>query len=70
MKALVHDGNGNIAIEDRPEPTLVDPNDAIVRITRSTICTSDLHIIHGAVRAFEAREDDCLKMVITPWEER
>ncbi|MDO5043143.1 MAG: alcohol dehydrogenase, partial [Slackia sp.] len=28
---------------------LVDPNDAIVRITRSTICTSDLHIIHGAV---------------------
>lgn len=49
MKALVHDGNGNIAIEDRPKPALVDPNDAIVRITRSTICTSDLHIIHGAV---------------------
>ena len=49
MKALVHDGNGHIALEDRPEPQLRVPTDAIIRVTRSTICTSDLHIIHGAV---------------------
>ena len=49
MKALVHDGNGHIALEDWPEPQLRVPTDAIVRVTRSTICTSDLHIIHGAV---------------------
>lgn len=49
MKALVHDGNGAIAIEDRPTPTIDTPDDAIIRVTRSTICTSDLHIIHGAV---------------------
>ena len=49
MKALVHDGSGHIALEDRPEPQLQSPTDAIVRVTRSTICTSDLHIIHGAV---------------------
>lgn len=49
MKALVHDGNGHITLEDRPEPQLQSPTDAIVRVTRSTICTSDLHIIHGAV---------------------
>lgn len=49
MKALVHDGNGTIAIEDRPKPEPMEPGDAIVRVTRSTICTSDLHIIHGAV---------------------
>ena len=49
MKALVHDGNGHISLEDRPEPQLQSPTDAIVRVTRSTICTSDLHIIHGAV---------------------
>lgn len=49
MKALVHDGNGHIALEDRPDPQLQSPTDAIVRVTRSTICTSDLHIIHGAV---------------------
>ena len=51
MKALVHDGNGHIALEDRLEPQLRVPTDAIVRVTRSTICTSDLHIIHGAVPA-------------------
>ena len=47
MKALVHDGSGHIAFEDRPEPQLQLPTDAIIRVTRSTICTSDLHIIHG-----------------------
>ena len=49
MKALVHDGRGHIALEDRPDPQLQSPTDAIVRVTRSTICASDLHIIHGAV---------------------
>ena len=49
MKALVHDGHGNIALLDRPHPRLVEPTDAIVRVTRSTICTSDLHIMRGAV---------------------
>ncbi|MDO4442988.1 MAG: alcohol dehydrogenase [Slackia sp.] len=49
MKALVHHGNGVIAIEERPKPEPVDPGDAVIRVTRSTICTSDLHIIHGAV---------------------
>ena len=49
MKALVHDGHGNIALLDRPHPRLAEPTDAIVRVTRSTICTSDLHIMRGAV---------------------
>ena len=49
MKALVYDGSGTIAIKDRPEPEVLEPGDAIVRVSLSTICTSDLHIIHGAV---------------------
>lgn len=49
MKALVHDGCGNIALLDRPRPRLLEPTDAIVRVTRLTICTSDLHIMRGAV---------------------
>ena len=49
MKALVHDGCGNIALLDRPRPRLTEPTDATVRVTRSTICTSDLHIMRGAV---------------------
>ena len=49
MKALVHDGHGTISLEDRPHPRIVEPTDAVVRVTRSTICTSDLHIMRGAV---------------------
>ena len=49
MKALVHDGHGSITLRERPHPTLQLPTDAIVRVTRSTICTSDLHIMRGAV---------------------
>lgn len=49
MKALVHDGHGGISLEDRPRPRILSPKDAIVRVTRSTICTSDLHIMRGAV---------------------
>ena len=49
MKALVHDGHGNIALLDRPRPRLKEPTDALVRVMRSTICTSDLHIMRGAV---------------------
>lgn len=49
MKALVHDGFGRIALQDRPLPHPVEPTDAVVRVTLSSICTSDLHIIRGAV---------------------
>lgn len=49
MKALVHDGKGSISLQDRPKPSIKEPSDALVRVTRSTICTSDLHILKGAV---------------------
>lgn len=49
MKALVYEGLGDLRLEERPMPVLQDPRDAIVRVTRSTICTSDLHIKNGAV---------------------
>src|SRR5271170_2341686 len=47
MKALVYHGPGNRAWENKPRPTLQDPGDAIVRITTSTICGTDLHILKG-----------------------
>jgi len=47
MKALVYHGPGKCAWEDRPRPTIQDPGDAIVRITTSTICGTDLHILKG-----------------------
>lgn len=49
MLAAVYRGVGDLRLEKRPVPILREARDAIVRVTRSTICTSDLHILRGAV---------------------
>jgi alcohol dehydrogenase len=49
MKALVYNGVGKIALEDRPKPEVLNPSDVVVKLTRTTICGSDLHIIQGHV---------------------
>ena len=51
MKALVYHGPGKRAWEDKPRPTIQHPSDAIVRITTSTICGTDLHILKGDLPA-------------------
>lgn len=51
MKALVYHGPGRRALEERPRPALQAATDAIVRITRTTICGTDLHIMKGDVPA-------------------
>ncbi len=45
MKALVYHGLGKINLEDKPHPKIKDPTDCIVKITTTTICGTDLHII-------------------------
>ena len=47
MKALVYHGPGKISWEDKPRPAIQHPGDAIVRVTTSTICGTDLHILKG-----------------------
>lgn len=47
MKALVYHGPRKFGWEDKPRPVLREPGDAIVRITTSTICGTDLHILKG-----------------------
>ncbi|MDZ4257754.1 MAG: zinc-dependent alcohol dehydrogenase family protein [Gemmatimonadales bacterium] len=49
MQALVYHGPGKRALEEMPKPTITDPTDAIVKITRTTICGTDLHILKGDV---------------------
>lgn len=51
MKALVFHGPGSIAWEEVPDARLVEPTDAVVRIDTTTICGTDLHILHGDVPA-------------------
>jgi alcohol dehydrogenase len=49
MKALVYHGPGMKSLDERPMPELAAPTDAIVRVTRTTICGTDLHILKGDV---------------------
>ncbi len=49
MKALVYQGPGKKALEERPKPHIEAPGDAIVRILKTTICGTDLHILRGDV---------------------
>lgn len=49
MKALVYHGPGRKAWEEKPKPVIQAPTDAIVRILKTTICGTDLHIMKGDV---------------------
>src|SRR5215475_11277680 len=49
MKALVYHGPHKKTWEEKPAPAIQKPTDAIVRITRTTICGTDLHILKGDV---------------------
>ena len=54
MKALVYHGPGNKKLEDVPKPVLQEATDAVVRVTKTTICGTDLHILKGDVATVAA----------------
>lgn len=49
MKAYTYINKGEFALIDKLKPTIIEPTDAIVRVTLGSICSSDLHIKHGSV---------------------
>ena len=49
MKAYTYIEKGHFEFIDKPKPEIHDTKDAIVRVTLSSICSSDLHIKHGSV---------------------
>ena len=49
MKALVYHGRGKKSLEEKPKPIIKAPTDAVVRILKTTICGTDLHIMKGDV---------------------
>jgi len=53
MRALVWHGTGDVRVETVPDPSIVDPTDAIVRITSTCICGSDLHLYDGYMPTME-----------------
>lgn len=50
MRAVTFQAPGEVGVEEKPDPELLDPGDAIVRVDASGICGSDLHIYHGRVQ--------------------
>ena len=53
MKALCWYGKEDVRFETVPDPKVVDPTDAIVKITATAICGSDLHLYDGVMPAME-----------------
>jgi threonine dehydrogenase-like Zn-dependent dehydrogenase len=49
MHAVTYQGPNRVRVVDKPEPSIQHPNDAVLRVTRSAICGSDLHLFHGLV---------------------
>lgn len=49
MKALVYSAVDSVSLQERPQPAISSPTDAIVKLTRTTICGTDLHILKGDV---------------------
>jgi threonine dehydrogenase-like Zn-dependent dehydrogenase len=49
MLAMDYRGPRRVRLEEKPMPTIQHPQDAIVRVTRTCICGSDLHLYHGLV---------------------
>src|SRR5580765_4012743 len=53
MKALVYHGPAKKSWEEKPKPVIKEPTDVIVRILKTTICGTDLHILKGDVPEVE-----------------
>lgn len=53
MKALCWQGKKNVQIKDVPDPKILNPRDAILRVTATAICGSDLHLYNGVVPSME-----------------
>lgn len=49
MKAFVYHGPEKMSLDEVPKPTIIEPTDAIIKVTTSTICGTDKHIRHGGM---------------------
>ncbi len=60
MKAVTWHGKRDVRVDEVPDPELEAPTDAIVRITSTAICGSDLHLYE------QQKTDGCIKVVLAP----
>ncbi|KLU83018.1 S-(hydroxymethyl)glutathione dehydrogenase [Magnaporthiopsis poae ATCC 64411] len=58
MKALVWLGKNKVEMADMPRPKILEPRDVILKVTGSTVCGSDLHLLHGTI--MQMKKNDIL----------
>lgn len=63
MKAVVFRDVGDIGLEDVEKPKIQSPNDAIVRITSTAICGTDLHMVRGTMSGMEPEPYWAMKLL-------
>jgi len=56
MKALVWQGKNKVEVVETPKPKIIEDDDVILKITGSTVCGSDLHLLHGTVVELQAND--------------
>ncbi|ERS95639.1 hypothetical protein HMPREF1624_07713 [Sporothrix schenckii ATCC 58251] len=56
MKALTWQGKNKVQVLDVPRPKIIEPRDVILKVTGSTICGSDLHLLHGSVLQMQVND--------------
>ena len=54
MKALVWHGTNDVRVERVPDPKILNPRDAIIRVTATAICGSDVHLLDGYMPTMKA----------------
>jgi len=54
MKAVVWHATNDVRVESVPDPRILNPRDAIVRITSTAICGSDLHLLNGFIPTMQS----------------
>ncbi len=54
MKAVCWEGTNDVRVETVPDPSILNPRDAIVRVTSTAICGSDLHLLDGFIPTMKA----------------
>jgi threonine dehydrogenase-like Zn-dependent dehydrogenase len=54
MKAVCWEGTSDVRVEDVPDPTILNPRDAVIRVTSTAICGSDLHLFDGFIPTMRA----------------
>ena len=54
MRAVIMHAPGDVRVEDREDPRIIEPTDAVIRLAATCICGSDLHALHHAPKLVAA----------------